>query len=159
MKTTTDKSNVISQILLSAVAIALGYLLLFNKSMQLLTICQFLCGGMILVGVVSIISFFVSGNYKRIDRYGFTLGILMILLAGVGFLRMNELTANFDIIAGLLALILSILTLQGSVQVRRHHVGHKSVHRFLPLGPSGKRCVLPLQSDRHMDLHPACRKA
>lgn len=118
MKTTTDKSNVISQILLSAVAIALGYLLLFNKSMQLLTICQFLCGGMILVGVVSIISFFVSGNYKRIDRYGFTLGILMILLAGVGFLRMNELTANFDIIAGLLALILSILTLQGSVQVK-----------------------------------------
>lgn len=118
VKTTTDKSNVVVQVLLAAVAIALSYLLLFEKSMQLLTICQILCGGLITVGIVSVISFFVSGDYKRIDRYGFTMGILLVLLGSIGFLRMNELTANFDIFAGLLALVLSVLTLQGSVQVK-----------------------------------------
>ena len=118
MKTSTDKSNVVTQILLSAVAIALGYLLLFDKTMQLLTLCRILCGGLVVVGVVSIISFFVSGDYKRIDRYGFTLGVLLAILGVIGFLRMNELTANFEVFAGLLALVLSILTLQGTVQVK-----------------------------------------
>jgi hypothetical protein len=118
VKTSTDKSNVVTQILLSAVAIALGYLLLFDKTMQLLTLCRILCGGLVVVGVVSIISFFVSGDYKRIDRYGFTLGVLLAILGVIGFLRMNELTANFEVFAGLLALVLSILTLQGTVQVK-----------------------------------------
>ena len=118
VKTSTDKSSVVTQILLAAVAVALGYLLLFNKTMQLLTLCRILCGGLIGVGIVSIIAFFVSGDFKRIDRYGFTFGVLLSILGIIGFLRMNELTANFEVFAGLLALILSVLTLQGTVQVK-----------------------------------------
>lgn len=118
MKTSTDKSSVVTQVLLAAVAVALGYLLLFDKNMQLLTLCRIMCGGLIVVGIVSIISFFVSGDFKRIDRYGFTLGILLSILGVIGFLRMNELTANFEIFTGLLALVLSVLTLQGTVQVK-----------------------------------------
>ena len=107
MKTSTDKGSVVTQVLLAAVAVALGYLLLFDKNMQVLTLCRILCGGLIVVGIVSIISFFVSGDFKRIDRYGFTLGVLLAILGVIGFLRMNELT-----------LVLSVLTLQGTVQVK-----------------------------------------
>ena len=71
VKTSTDKGSVVTQVLLAAVAVALGYLLLFDKNMQILTLCRILCGGLIVVGIVSIISFFVSGDFKRIDRYGF----------------------------------------------------------------------------------------
>ena len=42
MKTSTSKSSVVTQILLAVVAIVLGYLLLFNKSVQVTTLCQIL---------------------------------------------------------------------------------------------------------------------
>ena len=118
MNSTTTKSSVITQVLFSAVAIVLGYLLLFNKSVQVLTLCQILCGGLVIAGIVSIASFFVSGDYKRIDRYGFTIGVLLILLGCIGLLRVNDLTQHFDMYTGLLALVLGVLTLQGTVQVK-----------------------------------------
>lgn len=118
MKTSTSKSSVITQILFAAVAVALGYLLLFNKAIQITTICQILCGGLIVVGLVSIVSFFVSRDYKRIDRYGFALGTLLILLGAIGLMRSADLTNNFELYAGLFSLVLGILTLQGTVQVK-----------------------------------------
>ena len=118
MKTSTSKSNVITQILFAAVAVALGYLLLFKKTVMITTICQILCGGLIVVGVVSIVSFFVSGDYKRIDRYGFALGTLLILLGAIGLVRSADVASHFELYAGLLSLILGILTLQGTVQIK-----------------------------------------
>ena len=82
------------------------------------TICQILCGGLIVVGVVSIVSFFVSGDYKRIDRYGFALGTLLILLGAIGLVRSADVASHFELYAGLLSLILGILTLQGTVQIK-----------------------------------------
>ena len=118
MKNSTSKSTVITQVLLAVVAGALGYLLLFGKNMQVLTLCRFLCGGLIVVGIVSIFSYFFSGDFKRIDRFGFALGVMLILLGCIGFIQMDKLTANFDMYTGLLALILGVLTLQGTVQVK-----------------------------------------
>ena len=118
MKSSTSKSNVFAQILLAAVAGALGYLLLFGKDVQVLTLCQILCGGLVAVGVVSIVSFFLTGDFKRIDRYGFAYGVLLVILGFIGLLRMNELTANFEIYAGILSLILGVLVLQGTVQIK-----------------------------------------
>ena len=118
MKTTTSKSNVVTQILLSAVGIILGYLLLFNKSIQVLTLCQILCGGLVAIGVVSIASYFLSGDYKRIDRYGFTVGTLLILSGLIGLVRINDLTANFEMYGGALSMILGVLVLQGTVQMK-----------------------------------------
>ena len=86
--------------------------------MQVLTLCRFLCGGLIVVGIVSIFSYFFSGDFKRIDRFGFALGVMLILLGCIGFIQMDKLTANFDMYTGLLALILGVLTLQGTVQVK-----------------------------------------
>ena len=93
MKTTTSKSSVVTQILFSAVAIVLGYLLLFKPSIQVITLCQILCGSLVAVGVVAIVSFFLSGDFKRIDRYGFAIGTMLIILGCIGLLRINEVTA------------------------------------------------------------------
>ncbi len=118
MKSSTSKSSVISQILLAAVAIALGYLLLFGKSVALITLCQILCGGIVAIGAASIASFFLAGDYRRIDRYGFALGTLLILMGLIGLIRINEVTANFEIYTGLVSLILGVLVLQGTVQMK-----------------------------------------
>ena len=118
MKASTSKSSVITQILLAAVAIALGYLLLFSKSVQIVTLCQILCGGIIAIGLASIASFFLLGDYKRIDRYGFALGTLLVLMGLIGLIRINEVTANFEIYTGLVSLILGVLVLQGTVQMK-----------------------------------------
>ena len=108
MKNTTSKSNVISQIFFAAVAIILGYLLLFEKTVQVVTLCQILCGGLIFVGVVSIVAYFLGGDFKRIDRYGFAIGVI----------RIGDLTANFEMYAAALSLVLGVLILQGTVQIK-----------------------------------------
>ena len=118
MKSSTSKSSVITQILLAAVAIALGYLLLFAKSVQLITLCQILCGGIVAIGAASIASFFLAGDYRRIDRYGFALGTLLILMGLIGLIRINDVTTNFEIYTGLVSLILGVLVLQGTVQMK-----------------------------------------
>lgn len=117
MNNSSNKSSIVAQILLSAVAGALGYLLLFDKNVQVLTLCQILCGGIVAAGVVLIVSYFLSGDYKRLDRYGFAYGVMLIMLGCVGLIRMSELTASFELYAGMLSLILGVLTLQGAMQV------------------------------------------
>ena len=118
MKASTSKSSVVTQISLSLVAIILSYLLLFNKVMQVDTICQILCGGLIAVGIISIVSYFMSGDFKRIDRYGFALGTMLVLMGIIGLIRLENLTANFIIYTGMLSLVLGVLVLQGTVQIK-----------------------------------------
>ena len=118
MKTSTSKSSVVTQISLSLVAVVLSYLLLFNKVMQVSTICQILCGGLITVGIISIVSYFMSGDFKRIDRYGFALGTMLVLMGIIGLIRLENLTANFVIYTGMLSLVLGVLVLQGTVQIK-----------------------------------------
>ena len=118
MKTSTSKSSVVTQISLSLVAIVLSYLLLFNNVMQVTTICQILCGGLIAVGIISIVSYFLSDDFKRIDRYGFALGTMLVLMGIIGLIRLDDLTANFVIYTGMLSLVLGVLVLQGTVQIK-----------------------------------------
>ena len=118
MNSTTSKSSVTTQILLAVVAVALGYLFLFSNAVQIITLCQILCGGVIPVGAASIASFFLAGDYRRIDRYGFALGTLLILVGIIGLIRINDVTANFEIYTGVLSLILGVLILQGTVQMK-----------------------------------------
>ena len=118
MNTTTSKSHVITQILLAAVAIVLGYLLLFNTDIQVITLCQILCGGLIIAGVVAISSYFIAGDFRRIDRYGFSIGILLILSGIIGLIRTGDLTANFEMYSGALSLVLGVLILQATVQIK-----------------------------------------
>ena len=118
MKASSSKSSVVTQISLSLVAIVLSYLLLFNKVMQVNSICQVLCGGLIIVGIISIVSYFLSGDFKRIDRYGFALGTMLVLMGIIGLIRLDNLTANFIIYTGMLSLVLGVLVLQGTVQIK-----------------------------------------
>ena len=117
-KIARSKSNVAIQVLLSAIAGVLGYLLLFRPDIQVVTVCKVLCFALIVVGLISILSFFLSEDYKRIDRFGFTAGVLLILLGCIGLIRMNDLTTSFELFAGVMALILGVLTLQGTVQMK-----------------------------------------
>lgn len=118
MKQTTSKSGIITQVLLAAVGVAVGYLLLFSKTVEIGTLCQLLCGGLVTAGIISIVSFFLAGDYKRIDRYGFAIGVLLVMFGCIGFLRIDSLTSNFGIYMGMLSLILAVLTLQGTVQMK-----------------------------------------
>ena len=116
MKSSTSKSSVVTQISLAAVAIVLSYLLLFVASIQVSTVCQILCGGLIAVGIISIVSYFLAGDFKRIDRYGFAVGTMLVLMGIIGLIRLDNLIANFEIYTGLMSLVLGVLVLQGTVQ-------------------------------------------
>ena len=60
----------------------------------------------IIAGVVAISSYFIAGDFRRIDRYGFSIGILLILSGIIGLIRTGDLTANFEMYSGALSLSL-----------------------------------------------------
>ena len=106
-----------AQFLMSVVAIALGALLLFVPALQIATICYLFCGALMVAGIVSALTFFLSGDHRRVEGYGFALGVLLLLLGICGLLRAQELTGHFDVFLTMLALVLGVLILQGTVQI------------------------------------------
>ena len=118
-----NKSGVAMQIALSLISILLGGLLLFVPEIQVKTLCYIFCGTLIAAGIAAIISFFLTESYKRVENYDFALGVLLLLLGCCGFLRSDELAADFSVYMGITALCLGVLILQGTVQM--HILGNR----------------------------------
>ena len=112
------RSGALMQAVLSVIAIALGALLLFVPQIQVKTLCYIFCGALIAVGVVSVITFFVTESYRNMESYDFALGVMLLLLGCCALLRVGELAEDFEIYMGITSLFLAVLILQGTVQMR-----------------------------------------
>ena len=106
------------QIILSAISILLGVLFLFVPQVQVTTLCYVFCAALIVAGIVAIVSFFMSEAYKKVDDYHFASGVVLLILGICGLLRVNDLARDFETYLGLVVLILGVVILQGTVQLR-----------------------------------------
>ena len=114
-----SKGTLVGEVILSLVAIVLGYFLIFKpNNMDLTQLCLILCFAIVTIGVVLIVAFFVSGNYKRVDSYGFAVGFLCVIVGLICLLRVSDLAANFDMYIAMLSLFLGVIMLQSAVQIR-----------------------------------------
>ena len=111
-------AGMIYQIVLSSVSILLGALLLFVPDVGFRLLCTILCGALIAAGVGGVAVFFLSKGYLRLRDYRFALGVLLLILGCCGLLRIDEMTEAFTFYMGLVALILSVILLQETVQLR-----------------------------------------
>lgn len=110
-------NGMIWQIALSVIGIVLSALLLFVPEIEPRTLCYILCGVLVAGGVAAVIAFFLREGYRRLRDYRFALGILLLILGCCGLLRIEEMAEAFTFYMGLTALILSVMILQGTVQL------------------------------------------
>ena len=106
------------QITLAALGILLSLLLLFVRAVTLEMLCYMFCGMLITVGIIGIVGFFVKGFSLRLQEYGFTGGVLLVLLGIIGMLRTQQTTDAFLFFMGLGTLILGIMLLQNTLTLR-----------------------------------------
>ena len=106
------------QIIISVVCIALGLLLIFVPQVDVTVLSYIFCAALIVSGVVAIVAFFLTGAYKSLHNYQFAVGSLLLILGCCGLLRADELANRLDLYIGLIALTLSVVILQSTVQMK-----------------------------------------
>ena len=106
------------QILLSVISIFLGLILILVPEISMVTLTYVFCIVLILFGITSIVEFFMYDRYKSLRNYMFSFGVLLVILGCCGLLRAIDLAQRFEEFTGLLILLLAIMILQSSVQLK-----------------------------------------
>lgn len=106
-------------ILSSAAAfIILGLLLLFVPQVQVAYICYFLCAVLIIWGIVLIARYFVTEAYRKIGEYGFSKGVLLVILGMCALVRTDVFVEFFVPALGICLLLSGITKLQYAVDLK-----------------------------------------
>lgn len=103
---------------LSLVALLLGALLTFVRSVDVRVLCYMFCALLIAGGVGAIVYFFMTGAYKHLNDYNFALGVMLLILGCCGIARIGSLESSFKVCMGFLTLAIGIIVLQNTVQLR-----------------------------------------
>ncbi len=122
-KNTTEISSsrpdgMVMQIVTSLLCIGIGALLLFVPSVNILYLCYCFCAALIVVGIILIVSYFVSEAYRKLNDYRFAVGVLLVILGCIELLRAQILSQEIMFIIGLVTLILAVIILQSTVQMK-----------------------------------------
>ena len=114
----TRPDGMVMQIVTSLLCIGIGSLLIFMPGVNMLYLCYCFCAALIVVGVIMIVSYFVSEAYKRLNDYRFAIGVLLIILGCIELLRAKILAEEIMFIIGLVTLILAVIIMQSAVQMK-----------------------------------------
>jgi len=115
------KKNVFSTIvvsLMAAVFIAVAVLILFVPQVEVQDICYFICGFIVVLGIYMIVRYFMTGGYERLNEYGFSEGVLFVLLGICGLVSAKSIAASFLTALGLLLLLSGVIKLQYALDLK-----------------------------------------
>ncbi len=103
---------------MSILFLLLGALLLFFPNISVSQVCYALCGVVVALGILYIAQYFITESYKDLQQYGFSIGVLLIILGICGFIRINELISAFYFFIGMMFLIAGILHFQNALDFK-----------------------------------------
>lgn len=103
--------------LMSILCAIIAAILLFVPSVDAKALCYTFCTGLVLWGILQISKFFLIHAYRRLNDYGFSVGVLLVVLGCCGMIRMDEIIAKIDICFGMITLCIGILVLQSTIQL------------------------------------------
>ncbi|MBQ6442711.1 MAG: DUF308 domain-containing protein [Lachnospiraceae bacterium] len=106
------------QIGFSFVFLVLGTLLLFVPQMTPVILCYCLAGGVMGIGVILIVRYFLSEAYQNIRRYGFSIGVILILCGSVILARTGAISEYLILAMGALMLAAAVFKLQNALDLR-----------------------------------------
>lgn len=106
------------QIGFSVVFLVLGVLLLFVNGITPLILCYSLAGGIMAIGVILIVRYFLTEAYKNIQSYGFSFGVLLILCGSIILARATVLSEYLILALGALMLAASVFKVQNALDLK-----------------------------------------
>ena len=75
----------------------------------------------VIFGIVMIVKYFLTGSYRDIGKYGFSAGVLCVLIGVLMLVRTNEIAACFSLFLGICILLTAIIKLQNAVDLKSMH--------------------------------------
>ena len=72
-------------------------------------------------GIVMIVKYFLTGSYRDIGKYGFSAGVLCVLIGVLMLVRTNEIAVYFSLFLGICILLTAIIKLQNAVDLKSMH--------------------------------------
>ncbi len=115
------KKNLFSTVVVSVMAvifIAVAVLILFVPRIEVKDICYFICGFVVVLGIYMIVRYFMSAGYERLNEYGFSEGVLFVLLGICGLVSAERIAASFLTALGLLLLLSGVIKLQYALDLK-----------------------------------------
>ena len=103
---------------LSLSFILLGALLIFIPALKPLHICYVLDGIAIAIGIVLIVHYFMTEAYKNVQRYGFSLGAILLLFGAIGLVKAQAISLYLLTLIGALLLMGAVIKLQNALDLK-----------------------------------------
>ncbi len=104
--------------LIPAISILVAVLILFVPQIEVKDICYFICGFVVILGIYMIVRYFMTGGYERLNEYGFSEGVLFVLLGICGLVSAERIAVSFLTALGLLLLLSGVIKLQYALDLK-----------------------------------------
>lgn len=104
--------------LVGAVYIALGAMFQFVPKMKPLQLCYLLAICLLLIGIIKVAEYFIRECYRNSAQYGFSMGVMAIVLGVCVIARVQEFVDVFYIFLGIGILITAVVKLQHALDLR-----------------------------------------
>ncbi len=114
-----SKAGIVAHILISVLFVAIGIsLLAFDSSMISTIVYSFsvLAMGILLIcfGAFFMIKYFFNKEYIKVSNYGFTMGVILVIIGAVFIFKAEAISVFIDSIVALVAVVLGAIMLQQS---------------------------------------------
>ncbi len=108
--------NILVTALLS---ILISGILLFIPQVQAVHIVYTICALVAIAGVALIIQYFITDAYKQINEYGFSQGVLFLILGVCGLIRAKDISTYLIAFFSIFVLLSSVINLQYALDLKR----------------------------------------
>lgn len=130
MKSNKDKNNknekikpnfIVIAMAVLFIVIGLSLVFLVPAYITLRQICYLLAIFILAVGVFYIIRYFVKESYKNLQEYGFSIGVILVIIGLLAIIRVPILTNYFIFSLGVFMLFASVFKLQTAMDLNALH--------------------------------------
>ena len=94
-------------------------LLLFVPQIKLIYMCYFMCSVTMIAGIYMIVRYFMTDAFRNMNEYGFSVGVLIVVLGVCGIIRAEKLADSFVILLGIALACSGIVKLQYALDLKR----------------------------------------
>lgn len=109
--------NAVMMILLPIVYIVVGAILIFDNGITTKVFASLLGVGLIIAGAAMVIKYFLTKSYLNYSSYGFTGGVLLVLLGIIVMIKVGEVAEGFNVCLGVCLMLTSVIKLQNGIQL------------------------------------------
>ena len=116
-----ENPNIVGNIAIiftSIIMILLGLVLIMCQQVKMIYFCYGAGGCLLLWGIWLISRYFLRREFRQTTNYGFSFGVLLVILGAVSLIRSKEIAASIPNYMGLMVLAMGVVMLQNTVQLK-----------------------------------------